>query len=181
MYKGILDTPINELKHHGVKGMKWGQSKSSVSRSNRTAAKKAYKKVEKDGVKASKDVSNSFTDLYRSSSKISKTSSKYDIQKEKNARGKGNVNKTAKTKTKLDSYAKHYDKAISNYNTANNRLDKLVTKAANMPISIKKTPKRTAVKEALSQYVSGGRITNTLHKDTFRENVDRRQKMNRSK
>ena len=179
MYKGVLDTPLSELQHHGVKGMKWGQSKSSVSRSNRTAAKKAYKKVEKDGVKASKDVSNSFIDLYRLSSKISKTSSKYDIQKEKNARGKGNVNKTAKTKAKLDSYAKPYDKAISNYNTANNRLNKLVSKAANMPISIKKTPKRTAVKEALSQYLSNGSVTNSMHKDTFRLNVDRQQKQNR--
>ena len=179
MYKGILDTPINELKHHGVKGMKWGQSKSSVSRSNRTAAKKAYKKVEKDGVKASKDVSNSFTDLYRSSSKISKTSSKYDIQKEKNARGKGNVNKTAKTKTKLDSYAKHYDKVISNYNTANNRLNKLVSKAAKMPISIKKTPQRTAAKQVLSLYLSPRIVTNSMHKDTFRLNVDRQQKQNR--
>lgn len=179
MYKGILDTPINELKHHGVKGMKWGQSKSSVSRSNRTAAKKAYKQVEKDGVKASKDATNAYADLYRSSSKLLKTSNKYNIQKEKNARGEGNVNKTAITKAKLDSYTKQHKKAVSNYKTAHNRLNKLVSKAAKMPISIKKTPQRTAAKQVLSLYLSPRIANNSIHKDNFRLNVDRQQKQNR--
>ena len=160
MYKGILDTPLSELQHHGVKGMKWGVSKY---KDNRKQAVKYLRERDKESVIKQRVDAASLAKAKTLKKRISNyESAKLDNSYHKTTRSS---NKLQKTEYKMNKAKKVYSKAedtrkiyTKDYNKAAYNYDKLVKKSANLPINIKLTPKRSAAKKALTNLAANGAL-----------------------
>ena len=160
MYKGILDTSLSELQHHGVKGMKWGVSKY---KDNRKQAVKYLRKRDKESVIKQRVDAASLAKAKTLKKRISNyESAKLDNSYHKTTRSS---NKLQKAENKMNKGKKAYSKAedtrkiyTKDYNKAAYNYDKLVKKSANLPINIKLTPKRSAAKKALTNLAANGTL-----------------------
>lgn len=187
--KDLLNTPIDNLEHHGVKGMKWGVKKYKGYR-------KAAVKAEERASRTSDDIRKSVKRTEKKSKEVVRSKKITDFTKQIDSKynnkatklvKKAAINSEKKNKKELDARVKKTNSLVKTRNKDLKEYTNALNKAKNLKVELKerkvsayvKPFVRDIVKSTLEVYayqpMSGPRFEKT-GKDRFDENVMRTRK-----
>ena len=147
MYKGILDTPLSELQHHGVKGMKWGVKNVKSAQSSAKKHQRALRRMDiGDSYRKAASESNSMrNEMSGMRSKHAKSNQSKGKILDKSIKRNDTYKKQSANDAKRETKRKFHQES---YNS-------LVKQAAAQDVSIKMTPKRAKSKAIAKQVLTG--------------------------
>lgn len=187
--KDLLNTPIDNLEHHGVKGMKWGVRRYKGYRKDAVNAETKASRTSRDLNTANRRVEKKSKSLNRSK-KITEVSTKLNnkfdnkatkvIKKAAVNSEKKNKNELDLRKKKADKLVKTKDKSLKEYNAALDKAKSLKVELKERKVASYVKPfARDIIKSTVEAYaykpISGPRFEKTA-KDRFDENVIRSRK-----
>lgn len=165
-------TQVEEfIKHHGVKGMKWGQKK--------------YKEIRKTGVKEIKNLDKAYTTSQRDGRKASRALGKAGKALAKSDRT-GSAKDKAKSEKLVKDWGSKHNKAITSSRltaTQTKKVDRIISKASKLPVTIHRSESKRRAKKfiktwfELSGMVPPKSVTQDSNKDRFDDTVDAKQRI----